>query len=681
MYWRRQQEAAVASQATRDAASRLPALATAAGGARTLASVLRLRAADPRLGHCLCALHVLAARHLGVLLTDTSEQALPLLEQARRGARAVRVWPLDRLRFEDVREQHRRLREQHGPQIVSPLELLDFDPELRPAVASAFGRHVIVPDDRTGSDVVDRSGWPCCTFDGTLHERGRLSGGYRGEAVSDFALMRDAQLAARTEAAAADEAAASGALLTALQRAARRVASSTQATDAATARVAQLREACDAQRVGLHRAEEGAAELAHRTDCAAARLRSAREEASLLEAAADADRAFQQCVQLREGVARAATQAVDAFTSRLASAEADEPGSSLGAMREFEKAELQRLVTEYDTECARAREALHSHEAAAAAVKRASKAARKEASTAQLALDQALEQRRLASSQLSAADAAAAAAAAQAQALAETAPRDESVVPMEDSDAASGDERASMTSGGEDAEQEDASSTELRAQLEASALRAVANRRERQLLERKFGTVAVLREKLQGSAAARVGLLQELKRKEHVASKSIESLTAGIEMTRARIAEANASAFAAVREKLIKSFEQLVPAMELDVRCDDPEALDERGTSFRIRTRGGGEWRSGLHELSGGQRTLLKISALLAVAEHRPSMVVLMDEVDAALDEHNTQRIGQILKELARSTQVIAISHRREFQQLADHTVRLYKDGDHTVCA
>ena len=76
---------------------------------------------------------------------------------------------------------------------------------------------------------------------------------------------------------------------------------------------------------------------------------------------------------------------------------------------------------------------------------------------------------------------------------------------------------------------------------------------------------------------------------------------------------------------------------------------------------------------------MLKISALLAVAKYRPSMVVLMDEVDAALDEHNTRRIGQLMKELARSTQVIAISHRKEFQQLADHIVRLHKDGDHTL--
>ena len=79
------------------------------------------------------------------------------------------------------------------------------------------------------------------------------------------------------------------------------------------------------------------------------------------------------------------------------------------------------------------------------------------------------------------------------------------------------------------------------------------------------------------------------------------------------------------------------------------------------------------------QRAMLKISALLAVARYRPSLVVLFDEVDAALDEHNTGRIGAMLKELSRSAQVVAVSHRPEFQKLADHTVRLAKSADHTV--
>ena len=69
----------------------------------------------------------------------------------------------------------------------------------------------------------------------------------------------------------------------------------------------------------------------------------------------------------------------------------------------------------------------------------------------------------------------------------------------------------------------------------------------------------------------------------------------------------------------------------------------------------------------------------LAAAKYRPSLVLLMDEVDAALDEHNTQRVAAMLKEVARTSQVVAISHHKEFHELADHMVHLSKASDHTV--
>jgi chromosome segregation protein len=108
--------------------------------------------------------------------------------------------------------------------------------------------------------------------------------------------------------------------------------------------------------------------------------------------------------------------------------------------------------------------------------------------------------------------------------------------------------------------------------------------------------------------------------------------------------------------------------------------------SFRHRDHGRctssgrpGEWRHCLQELSGGQLALLNLSILLAIARHRPSLVLLMDEVDAALDEHNAARVAALLKNLSTESQVIAISHRPEFHCVADHLIRLHKDGQHTA--
>ena len=155
------------------------------------------------------------------------------------------------------------------------------------------------------------------------------------------------------------------------------------------------------------------------------------------------------------------------------------------------------------------------------------------------------------------------------------------------------------------------------------------------------------------------------------------------------MAQANADAVSSVRAATKAVFEALVPSLELHLACEAPEALGEAEAGdahLAVRSRGSvgdGSWRAGLGDLSGGQRTLLNVSLLLSVAQHRAHapMVLLMDEIDAALDESNAARVAALLKQLARRTQVIAISHRVEFQQAADHVIRLHKQGDHTAVA
>ena len=60
-------------------------------------------------------------------------------------------------------------------------------------------------------------------------------------------------------------------------------------------------------------------------------------------------------------------------------------------------------------------------------------------------------------------------------------------------------------------------------------------------------------------------------------------------------------------------------------------------------------------------------------------MLLLMDEVDAALDDVNAARVAALLKELSARSQVVAISHRPEFHRAADHTIKLTKERDHTI--
>ena len=85
--------------------------------------------------------------------------------------------------------------------------------------------------------------------------------------------------------------------------------------------------------------------------------------------------------------------------------------------------------------------------------------------------------------------------------------------------------------------------------------------------------------------------------------------------------------------------------------------------------------------LSGGERTLLATALLCAIVACNPAPFVIMDEVDAALDEANAERLASIFHELNEKTQIIVITHNRVIMQHADalYGVTMGAEGDSRV--
>lgn len=69
--------------------------------------------------------------------------------------------------------------------------------------------------------------------------------------------------------------------------------------------------------------------------------------------------------------------------------------------------------------------------------------------------------------------------------------------------------------------------------------------------------------------------------------------------------------------------------------------------------------------LSGGEKALASLALLFAVTAVNPPPFLVLDETDAALDEANSQRYAAIVKELAKRTQLILITHNRETMKSA----------------
>lgn len=78
-----------------------------------------------------------------------------------------------------------------------------------------------------------------------------------------------------------------------------------------------------------------------------------------------------------------------------------------------------------------------------------------------------------------------------------------------------------------------------------------------------------------------------------------------------------------------------------------------------------GKKLSSINMLSGGEKALTAIALISAIIANNPSPFVVLDEVDAALDEANSVRFAEIIDELSDKTQFIAITHNRATMQQA----------------
>lgn len=101
---------------------------------------------------------------------------------------------------------------------------------------------------------------------------------------------------------------------------------------------------------------------------------------------------------------------------------------------------------------------------------------------------------------------------------------------------------------------------------------------------------------------------------------------------------------------------------------------------LEVRVAFGGVWKESLTELSGGQRSLLALSLILALLLFKPAPMYILDEVDAALDLSHTQNIGTMLRTHFRQSQFIVVSLKQGMFNNANVIFRTkFVDGVSTV--
>ena len=122
------------------------------------------------------------------------------------------------------------------------------------------------------------------------------------------------------------------------------------------------------------------------------------------------------------------------------------------------------------------------------------------------------------------------------------------------------------------------------------------------------------------------------------------------------------STFNQVNEHFGRMFPSLFGGGQARLVMTGDEILD---AGVQVMAQPPGKKNSTIHLLSGGEKALTAIALVFAIFQLNPAPFCLLDEVDAPLDDANTERYAKLVKEMSKSTQFLFISHNKIAMEMA----------------
>ncbi|MEP7276272.1 MAG: chromosome segregation protein SMC, partial [Betaproteobacteria bacterium] len=123
-------------------------------------------------------------------------------------------------------------------------------------------------------------------------------------------------------------------------------------------------------------------------------------------------------------------------------------------------------------------------------------------------------------------------------------------------------------------------------------------------------------------------------------------------------------------DKVNENFARLFPALfgggEARLVLTGDEILD---SGVQVTAQPPGKRTTSIHLLSGGEKALTAISLVFALFQINPAPFCLLDEVDAPLDDPNTDRFCRMVQQMAADTQFLFISHNKITMEMAQQLV------------
>ncbi len=113
--------------------------------------------------------------------------------------------------------------------------------------------------------------------------------------------------------------------------------------------------------------------------------------------------------------------------------------------------------------------------------------------------------------------------------------------------------------------------------------------------------------------------------------------------------------FKAMNEIFTNNFAQLSSKGAASLELENPENIFDGGVTISVKLAKGKYFD--VTSLSGGEQTLVALSLLFAIQEYKPYHFYIFDEIDAALDKRNSERLAGLLNRYMKSGQYIVITH------------------------
>ena len=122
--------------------------------------------------------------------------------------------------------------------------------------------------------------------------------------------------------------------------------------------------------------------------------------------------------------------------------------------------------------------------------------------------------------------------------------------------------------------------------------------------------------------------------------------------------------FVKINEAFQQTFLELFGGGKATLELDDPDDILNCGIEIKVQPPG--KSLKIITLLSGGEKAFVAIALYFAILKVRPTPFVVMDEIEAALDDSNVRRFAHYMRLMCANTQFIVITHRRGTMEEAD---------------